>query len=81
VSLSVDVSCLPGKLPASIEADVSGLALDAHLAAKDLVLPADLTLLTDALQVICTCKAVVEREPEEDEPAEPELIREKRPDN
>ncbi|MCL2547807.1 MAG: 50S ribosomal protein L25 [Symbiobacteriaceae bacterium] len=81
VSLAVEVSCLPGNLPAAIEVDVTELARDAHIAAKDLVMPPGVTLLADPLQVICICKAVVDKESSQEDLAEPELVRERKPED
>jgi len=80
ISHSLTISCLPGNAPAQLEVDVSTLGLGEHIDAKDLQLPEGIELLADPLQVICTIKAIIEKEASEDAPAEPELIRERKPE-
>jgi large subunit ribosomal protein L25 len=43
----VEVACLPGSIPDSFEADVSGLEIGMGLHVSDLVLPSGVELLTD----------------------------------
>jgi large subunit ribosomal protein L25 len=51
---SISVRCLPGDIPASLRADVSGLHLDQVLHVSDLVLPAGVTAVTDVHATICS---------------------------
>ena len=80
ITHALDVLCLPQHLPTLIELDVSDLGLDNHIAVKDLVLPLGVEASADPLQVICTIKAVVEKEAGDEETQEPEVIREKKPE-
>ncbi len=53
VSSTVKVEALPTDLPSQIHGDVSGLdVVDAHLTAAELELPAGVTLLSDAGEVV-----------------------------
>ena len=81
VTRQLSVSCLPGQVPTQIEIDITNLALGEHIAVKDLTLDASIELLQDSLVVICTVKTVVEKEvSEDDQLAEPEMIRERKPE-
>jgi large subunit ribosomal protein L25 len=75
---SLDVRCLPGDLPSSIEVDVSPLGLGQNVRVSDLKLDAeDVEVLGDPEQVIAT--VVAPRVEEEAAPvegaAEPEVIK------
>ena len=50
----VDVECLPGDIPESIRVDLSTLTSSQALHAGDLVLPAGVTLITDANTAVVT---------------------------
>lgn len=69
VRREVSVACLPLTIPESIAVDISGLALDTSLSAGDLVMPAEVRLVTDADETIVTCAvpAVMEEPVEEAE--------------
>jgi large subunit ribosomal protein L25 len=54
VSREVEVECLPGDIPRHLTADVSALHVGQHVEAKDLPLPAGVTLLEDAERVIAS---------------------------
>lgn len=77
---SLEVRCLPGDLPESIEVDVSALAIGDHFRVSDLKLDAEkIEVLADPDQVIAT---VIAPRIEEEEPvvaapetAEPEVIK------
>ncbi len=54
----VEVEALPANLPQAIEVDISGLEeFDAHLSVSDLVVPADVTVLTDEHEMVCKIEA------------------------
>jgi large subunit ribosomal protein L25 len=76
----VEIECDPASIPNHIDVDVTNLTIGHSIHVGDLVLPAGVTMLTDAEQTIAVCSAPrVEAEPvaevEEAAPAEPELIR------
>ena len=76
------VECLPGAIPASITADVSGLALGHALHVRDLVLPAGVTVLDSPDQTVAAVaglQAEVAPVAAAAEAAEPEVIRERKP--
>jgi large subunit ribosomal protein L25 len=76
----VEISCLPNDLPDKIEHNISNQALGDVIYAKDLVLPAGITLDSDLLLVLTTINALGEEVEEEvaAEVVEPEMIREKK---
>lgn len=82
VTREVEVECLPDKIPAKLEIDVSGLHVGEHVEAKDLVMPEGVKLLEDLDTVIVSvsyAKMELEVEEEEEElleaeQAEPEVI-------
>jgi large subunit ribosomal protein L25 len=87
ITRSVEITCLPGDIPETIVADISGLALGEHLRAGDLVMPEKVTVETAPGVVIAhviTPKVVEEEEEaaaeaeevvEAEEGAEPEVIK------
>lgn len=80
ITRSLNIACMPGEVPSQIEVNVAEMSLGAHIAAKDLTMPANVDLIADPLLVICTVKAVVEKEVSDENPAEPEMIRERKPE-
>lgn len=82
VSRTIEVECLPHKIPAMIEVDVSALHTGQHLEASELVVPEGVTIIDDLSKVIVSIAhaRVVEEEETEDEmllegeTAEPEVI-------
>lgn len=83
VTREVEIECLPGKIPAKIVVDVSGLHVNEHVEAKDLEIPEEVELLEDPDTVIVSISyarmeiEVAEEEEEElleAEMAEPEVI-------
>lgn len=67
----LEVLCLPGDLPQSIDVDITGLGLDEYLRAGDLELPMGVEAITDSDQVVFhVLKRVVETETEEAEDKE-----------
>ena len=83
VNRAIEVECLPDKIPAMIEVDVSDLHTGQHLEVSDLAVPEGVTIVDDLSKVIVSIGhariAEVEEEVEEDlllegESAEPEVI-------
>lgn len=84
VTREVEVECLPGKIPAKIELDITPLQIGAHVDAGDLELPEGVELITEASRTIVSVvgqdrleEALPEEEEEgllTDEAAEPELV-------
>lgn len=67
----VRVKCIPSKIPASVEIDISGLLVGDSLHAEELAVPEDVQLLTDAIRTLCLVAAPrVEEVEEEDEDLE-----------
>ena len=79
ISHTIDISCLPSAVPASIEVDIANLDVGELIAVKDLVIAEGLKLLADPLTVICSVKTMVEKAPSDEDPSEPERIGEKNP--
>jgi large subunit ribosomal protein L25 len=52
VHREIEVACLPGDIPGTIELDVTGLGLNQHLSASDIVLPERVRLVSDPETVI-----------------------------
>lgn len=79
VTRSIDVECLPGDIPESIEADVSHLKINEYLRVKHLVVSDKIRILTEPEVVIVTVVPPVKEEaaPAEAAPAaaEPEVIK------
>jgi large subunit ribosomal protein L25 len=75
------VECLPTAIPASITADVSGLALGHALHVRDLVLPAGVTVLDSPDQTVAAVAGLAAETVAAPaaEVAEPEVIRERKP--
>jgi large subunit ribosomal protein L25 len=87
ITREVEVECLPGDIPQTLELDVSDLEIGAHCEAKDLELPKGVELMVELDKVIVAvahsrvATEVEEAEAEaaeagllEEEAAEPELI-------
>ncbi len=86
VTREVHIECLPGRIPARIQLEVSDLHVGQHRGAKDLPMPAEVALLEDPERVIVSVshtRAAVAEEVAapagealiEAERAEPEVIR------
>ena len=83
VTREVEVECLPGDIPESIDVDVTALAIGDHLEAGALTLPKGVELIEEPDRVIVSIAYPVRvEEPEEDEEEllgaerdEPEVIR------
>lgn len=56
----VEVRCMPGDLPTSMEVDISKLAIGDHLFVSDLVFQSGIEVLTDPKTVMIQIKAVHE---------------------
>jgi len=85
VTREVEIECLPGDIPRHLEIDVTDLKVGDHVEAKDLPLPAGLTLLADPDRVVASlhhAKAEAAPEPTEAAPAaaEPEVIKKAKPE-
>ncbi len=83
VSRTIEVECLPTKIPSVIEIDVSDLHTGQHLEVSDLPIPEGVEIVDDPSKVIVSIAhaRVMELEPEEDadllleaETEEPEVI-------
>jgi large subunit ribosomal protein L25 len=64
---TIEIECLPTDVPENLMADISTLELNSAMTAADLVLPADVSLVSPEETTIVTCnppKAEVEPEPE-----------------
>ena len=73
----VEIDCLAIAIPEKLTLRVAGLAIGGELAVKDLEVPAGVTVLTDADEVVVECaepKAEEEAAPTIGEGAEPEVI-------
>lgn len=69
----IDIECLPGDIPSSIEVDVEDMDLETPILISDLDLAKneDITILSNIDDVICTLTVPsVEEEPEDDEESE-----------
>jgi large subunit ribosomal protein L25 len=84
----LEVSCDPSNIPHHIVVDVTALTIGHSIHAGEVVLPAGVTLETDADATVCICaapKVEVEETPVADAaaatPAEPELIRKAKADD
>ncbi len=54
----IEVEALPANLPQAIEVDITGLEeFDAHLSVSDLVIPANVTVMTDEHEMVCKIEA------------------------
>jgi large subunit ribosomal protein L25 len=76
------VQCLPGAIPASIVADVSGLVIGGALHVRDLAVPPGATILDAPEQTVAAVAGLQEEAaaaPAAAETAEPEVIRERKP--
>jgi large subunit ribosomal protein L25 len=69
---TLQIECLPGDLIPSLEVDVSDLQVDGALYVGDLVLPDNITVLSDPQEMLA--QVVRERLEEEEEEEEEELL-------
>ena len=79
------MECLPTQIPENIPVDVSALKIGDSILVKDLQIPPEVKMLTDAEATVISLAAPhveVEGElkPEGEEMAEPEVIMEKKPE-
>ena len=56
----VEIECFPRHLPQAITADVSALEINEGIRVSDLVVPAEIKVLTDANATVATVKGVME---------------------
>ncbi len=82
----VRVSCLPGNIPESLEADVTNMAIGDVLTVKDLKVPEGVRILNDPNQAVVTVAPPAAEEvaatvapTAEAAPAEPEVLTERKP--
>ena len=59
---TVEIECLPDKIPASLDVDVSDLGLNEAIHASDLKMSSDLKLITKLERTLCTVVAAAEEE-------------------
>jgi large subunit ribosomal protein L25 len=80
---SVEVECKVFDIPQSIVVSVKELGIGDSILAKDIKLPAGVTLVTDPEALIVACNIVVEapttEELESETPMQPEIITERKP--
>lgn len=79
----IEVECLPAAIPKGFEIDVSALKIGDSIHVKDLVLPADVKVLSDPGAIILSVAAPMKDEAavapvEGEEKQEPEVIKEKK---
>jgi large subunit ribosomal protein L25 len=79
----LEVSCDPSNIPHHIVVDVTPLTIGHSIHAGDIILPAGITLVSDADATVCVCaapKVEVEAPAAEAAAGEPELIRKAKAD-
>jgi large subunit ribosomal protein L25 len=81
----VEIECLPTQIPEKLEVDINGMEVGHSKTIKDLSVPSGIKVLADPQQIIVSIaakKAVEEvvAAPAEGEAAEPEVLREKKPE-
>ena len=80
----VEVECLPTEIPAEIAVEISGLEMGMTLHVKDVVLPAGVRVVTDPEQPVVACVEPQREEAaapaEEGAATEPEVIKQKKPE-
>jgi large subunit ribosomal protein L25 len=78
----VEVSCLPTEIPEGVEFDVSALSIGTTVHVRDLTAPGRSKILSDPGGVIASVQQPKVEAPPEEAPAvtEPEVIREKKPE-
>lgn len=78
----IEIECLPGDMPKAIEADVTHLKIGDAIHIKDINLPPNIKVITDANAVILSVAAPTKEEivepVEGEEKKEPEVIKEKK---
>ena len=81
----LEIECLPTQIPEKIEVHVEALKIGDAIRVKDLEIPSDVKVLNDPEQTVISVMAPrieepVAEEEAEAEVAEPEVIREKKPE-
>ncbi|MBI3323873.1 MAG: 50S ribosomal protein L25 [Candidatus Omnitrophica bacterium] len=78
----IEVECLPTEIPRQVEYEISHLKIGDTVHAKELAAPPGARITTDPDAVIVSVLTPKEEKPEEvtEAPAEPEVIREKKPE-
>jgi len=83
----INIECLPTDIPERIDVPVESLKMGETIRVKDLVIPAGVTVLTDLEQAVCSVvhpkaeEEITDEEAASEEAAEPEIIREKKPED
>ncbi|HZG87554.1 50S ribosomal protein L25 [Paenibacillus sp.] len=77
MNASVEVRCLASDMPASIEADVSRLAIGEHLYVRDLIAPAGVEIRSDENDILATVLAPQKELPEASDELRDEDVAEK----
>jgi len=83
----INIECLPTDIPERIDVHVESLKMGEAIRVKDLVIPAGVTVLTDSEQTVCSVihpkveEEITDEEAASAEAAEPEVIREKKPED
>lgn len=80
----IEVECLPTQIPKNIEVDVSGLKIGDTIHIKDIVFPSQVKVITEPEAIVLAVAAPMKEEAapaaEGEEKAEPEVIKEKKPE-
>ncbi len=81
----IEIECLPTQIPKEIVIDVSALNVGDSIHVKDLNVPQEAAVITDLEQIAVLLKREAEEKLEEEKPeeevaTEPEVIREKKPE-
>src|SRR3989338_2030385 len=79
----IEVECLPTNIPAGVEFDVSAMQIGDTVHVNDLTPPTGATILSDPAGVLASVQKPKEEKPPEEEAAavaEPEVLREKKPE-
>lgn len=83
----INIECLPTDIPEKIDVLVESLKMGETIRVKDLIIPAGVTVLTDLEQTVCSVvhpkaeEEITDEEAVSVEAAEPEVIREKKPED
>lgn len=80
----LEAECLPTQIPEKIEVDVTNLEIGKDIFVKDIPVPENVKILTDPEAIVVSVKAPKEEVPEEEAAEgieEPEVIREKKPED
>lgn len=82
----LNIECFPAEIPERIDVHVEALKIGDTIRVKDLDIPAGITVLNDPEQTVCSVvppkieEEITEEEAAAEEAVEPEVIREKKPE-